>query len=213
MPLLLADLDDTLIDREGAFRRWLEHFAARHGVGEEHFAWVIEQDDRGIQDRVALFTALRERLVLGPSVDDLVAEYRRIYADFVVPPPEATFAALRRLRDEGWRIGVVTNGPSGQLAKMQNARLVDLLDGWCISQHDGCAKPEPAIFRLAAERCGASLEGAWMIGDSGPMDIGGAVAAGISSVWLHRGREWSLPDFRPTATAGSFAEAVRLIVG
>ena len=52
-----------------------------------------------------------------------------------------------------------------------------------------------------------------MIGDSGPMDIGGAFAAGISIVWLHRGREWSLPDFRPTATAGSFAEAVRLIVG
>jgi putative hydrolase of the HAD superfamily len=211
LPLLLTDLDDTLIDRVGAFRRWLLDFAGRYGVGEEQFDWVTALDNDGFVDRTIFFEEVRARLGLAPTIDDLLAEYHRQYPAFVEPPPEATFAALRRLRASGWHVGVVTNGPPSQMAKMANARLLDELDCWCVSSLVGVRKPDPAIFRLAAERCGAALEGGWMVGDAGHADIAGAVASGISSVWIRRGREWSLPEFRPTATADSFAEAVDLI--
>lgn len=73
-------------------------------------------------------------------------------------------------------------------------------------------KPHPAILRLTAERCRSSLSGAWMVGDS-LEDVAGAVAVGIRSVWLRRGRRWRETAYRPTLEADSFAEAAALITG
>jgi len=55
--------------------------------------------------------------------------------------------------------------------------------------------------RPAAERAGVRLLDSWMIGDSAENDIGAATAAGVSNVWLSRGRVWPLSDFRPNAEA------------
>jgi FMN phosphatase YigB (HAD superfamily) len=59
------------------------------------------------------------------------------------------------------------------------------------------------VFIAAARACGCG-DGApggdegWMVGDSPAADIAGARAAGLTAVWLHRGRVWdeavALPD-------------------
>ncbi len=51
-----------------------------------------------------------------------------------------------------------------------------------------------------------------MVGDS-LEDVAGAVAVGIRSVWLRRGRRWRETAYRPTLEADSFAEAAALITG
>jgi putative hydrolase of the HAD superfamily len=84
--------------------------------------------------------------------------------------------------------------------------------GWVISEGAGLRKPDPEIFRLAAARAGQPLDGAWMIGDSAEADIGGARAAGLPGAWLHRGRPWPLTAFQPGATAGSFPDAVGIVL-
>jgi putative hydrolase of the HAD superfamily len=94
---------------------------------------------------------------------------------------------------------------------MRQAGLLALVDGWCISDVDGVRKPDPAAFHLAAARCGAGLESAWMIGDSGPADVGGAVAAGLPCVWLRHGRTWAETDYLPTFQADTLAQAIGLI--
>jgi HAD superfamily hydrolase (TIGR01509 family) len=199
VPLLLCDLDDTLIDRAGAFERWARNFAVRRGIDAEHVPWMLDLDNDGHVTRTAYLAALRERFCLPESVDQLSAEYRRCLPVFVAPPEADTVSALRRLREGGWRVGVVTNGAPSQEAKLARAGLVDLLDGWCVSDLVGHRKPDPEIFRVAARRCGAPLEGAWMVGDSGPDDIAGASALGMSSIWLRRGRAWPFAVIaRPT---------------
>jgi putative hydrolase of the HAD superfamily len=40
MPLVLFDLDNTLIDRAASFRRWATHFAEVHSLGPEDVAWL-----------------------------------------------------------------------------------------------------------------------------------------------------------------------------
>jgi putative hydrolase of the HAD superfamily len=210
-PLLLCDLDDTLIDRRGAFRRWTRSFAAEHGLGGEAVAWLQGVDGDGSVDRHTFMRAVRDRFEVRPSVEALVAAYAARFPAHVLPPCAGGLAAIGRLKAAGWRVGVITNGPPWQVAKMRHAGLLELLDGWCISEVDGLSKPDPAIFGLAAERCGTSLEAAWMIGDSGPADIRGAIAAGLPSAWIHLGRRWSEAGYRPTLEADSLGTAITMI--
>lgn len=84
--------------------------------------------------------------------------------------------------------------------------------GWVISEGVGVRKPDPLIFQLAADTVSEDLAGAWMIGDSAEADIGGAHCAGISSIWLHRQRAWSLSGFGPTRIMGTCAEAIESLI-
>ncbi len=108
---------------------------------------------------------------------------------------------------------VVTNGTVAQQErKLRHTGLDREVAGWVVSEGVGLRKPDPAIFRVAAARAGQSLDGAMMIGDSAQADIGGARAAGLPAVWLHRGRPWPLAAFEPDHLADSFADAVEIVL-
>lgn len=52
--------------------------------------------------------------------------------------------ALVALRQQGWRLVVVTNGRADhQLGKLRRTGLAQLLDGWFISEQTGFRKPDP----------------------------------------------------------------------
>jgi len=142
----------------------------------------------------------------------MVAELRRGMVEHIQADP-AVGPALDRARAAGWVPVVITNGAVAQQeAKLRRTGLDCHLAGWVISEGAGVSKPDPAIFRLAAAQAGLDLAGAWMIGDSAHADIGGAHAAAIASVWLHRGRPWPQADFAPTRTAATCAEAITAIL-
>ena len=207
MPLLLIDLDDSLLDRRGSFRLWAEDFAAEHGLVDA-VEWIVEADGHGYVARELFLGTVRERFDLALSVDELVATFYATYPWRMQPPSAEALGRLERLRAAGWRVGVVTNGSATQALKLAAARVEHLVDACCISGVEGVRKPDPEIFRLAAERCGLPLDGAWMIGDNPEADIGGAHALGLRTVWMHHGREWTEPAFAPTATAATLAEAL-----
>jgi putative hydrolase of the HAD superfamily len=133
-------------------------------------------------------------------------------ADRVALTP-ATAAALAAARDAGWRLAIVTNGRGPQqLAKIRNTGLDALVDGWAISADLGLEKPDPQIFATAADLAGASLDGAWMIGDSAAHDIAGAHGLGLRSVWVGTG-DWPAElAFRPTHTAPDAATAIGYVL-
>jgi putative hydrolase of the HAD superfamily len=111
-------------------------------------------------------------------------------------------AALQIAGNAGWVPVVVSNGVTRyQEAKIRATGLDRYLADWVISEEAGVSKPNPRIFAIAAHRARMRLSGAWMIGDSPEADIGGASALGLRSVWLHRGRRWTQPDYGPTYTA------------
>jgi putative hydrolase of the HAD superfamily len=204
VPLLLVDLDDTLIDRSAAFARWAWSFASTPDDAE----WLIEADRGGYEDRDNLAAMIKERFGLtdatltGDALRDGMVD--SIVLDDAVP------AALDDARRVGWTPFVITNGiVPQQERKLRRTGLDNHVAGWVISEGVGLSKPDPEIFRLAGRRAGQSLDGAWMVGDSGAHDILGAVNAGIESVWLHLGRGWDAPDYGPTRTAATFPEAVR----
>jgi HAD superfamily hydrolase (TIGR01549 family) len=213
--VVLFDLDNTLVDRQGAFRRWAESFAARRGLGPDAAAWLCAADRDGFAARDDLFAAARRHLGLDEDVPALVAQYRAEYFDHFAPDPDV-LAAVGRLRDAGWRTGIVTNGPVTQREKIVRSGLVPLMDGLCISDEVGVEKPDPGIFEEAIRRCsgGAVLDGpAWMVGDTPDADIAGGRAAGLRTAWLRRGRNWPEPAFRPDVVASDLYQVVDLVVG
>jgi HAD superfamily hydrolase (TIGR01549 family) len=167
--LALLDLDGTLLDHRPAFRRWALEYAG--------------PDADRLVARLRAHTGTMESFFesIGASFDAYVARLPDL-----LKCADDDVAALRRLRQEGWRIGIVTNGSvDGQLAKIRGAGLDALVDGWCISEEIGRPKPDVEIFRVAAQRVGADLAaGGWMVGNSVPADIEGGRRAGLRTIWI-----------------------------
>ncbi|WP_409183269.1 HAD family hydrolase [Amycolatopsis sp. VS8301801F10] len=207
--LALFDLDDTLTDLSGAFSRWAAEFAARHRLPDDAASWLIAARRGGPMDR--FFAEVRQKFALAEPAEQLWASYRARIPQLVQLYPNA-LADLGTLRAAGWRIGIVTNGmQDNQLAKLHRTGLAKAVDGYCVSAAVGLRKPDPRIFRLAAQNCGTTLTpGDWVIGDSPDLDIAGGHNVGLRTLWISHHRAW--PQGRPPhRVAIELREAVRIL--
>ncbi len=212
MPLLLLDLDNTVLDRAGAFRAWARDFLAGIGAPPEDLDWLLSVDADGLTDRWDVADALRDRYRLRvPSIDIVDALHEGVVANTRLDPLVA--CALRIADDAGWIPVLVTNGAVRQQdAKIRRTGLDRYVADWVISEEAGVSKPNPRIFAMAAQKVRMRLLGAWVVGDSPEADIGGAAAMGLPSVWLHRGRPWLENRYAPTRTADGLIEAVAAVL-
>lgn len=212
--LAFFDLDDTLLDRDAAFRRWLDEFAAEHQLDERARTWLISADVLRSGAMDAYFRLVREELGLVPPADDLWRQYRRRMPELVECRPEDS-AALAGLRAAGWKIAIVTNGMvDNQMGKIKRTGLTSLVDAYCISGGAGIRKPDRGIFELAAQCCGARLDqGGWMVGDSVDHDMAGGHDAGLRTIWIHRGRSWPGGEITPDHQVETVAHAVEILLG
>ncbi|MFD5465832.1 HAD family hydrolase [Kitasatospora sp. NPDC127059] len=217
MPLLLFDLDNTLLPRDAAFRAWAQDFLSEHHLPPGDLDWFVTLDGGGYVPRSTVLSAVRRRYGLDASVEFLLAHFRRGINSHIHCPAR-NIEALRAARAAGWTLGIVSNGGTRpQLEKIRRTGLGPLVDGWVISEEADCVKPDPLIFEIAARRCGIRPVGdwtahTWMVGDHAPADIAGAELAGLRSVWLHHGRPWAENGYRPTLKAAGLPEAVGLVL-
>ncbi|WP_326553032.1 HAD family hydrolase [Micromonospora sp. NBC_01813] len=212
MPLLLLDLDNTLLDRAGAFRVWGQAFLDSIGAPYDDIDWLVSIDADGLTDRWDLADAIRDRYQLRTSSIDLVEALHDGVVEHTRLDPLVA-CSLQIARDVGWVPVVVSNGAVRQQeAKIRRTGLDRYIADWVISEAAGVSKPNPRIFALAAESVRMRLRGAWMIGDSPEADIGGAAATGLPSVWLHRGRQWLDQRFAPTRQASGVIPAVAAVL-
>lgn len=213
MPLLLLDLDNTLLPRDAAFRAWAQDFLAERELPPGDLDWLATIDGGGYVPRSTVLSAAQRRYGLDDSLDFLLAHYRRGINSHIHCPTRH-IDALRAARAAGWTLGIVSNGNTRpQLEKIRRTGLGPMVDGWVISEEADCIKPDPLIFEIAAQRCGIAPTGdwtadTWMIGDHAPADIAGAELTGLRSVWLHHGRPWAEPGYRPTLKAAGLPEAI-----
>ncbi|MGK4580918.1 HAD family hydrolase [Kitasatospora sp. HPMI-4] len=217
MPLLLFDLDNTLLPRDAAYLAWAQDFLDEHRLPTGDLSWFATIDGGGYVPRSTVLGAAKRRYGLDHSLDFLLAHYRR-GVNSHIHCPASHIEALRSARAAGWTLGIVSNGGTGpQLEKIRRTGLEPLVDGWVISEEARCVKPDPKIFEIAAKRCGVPpvhdwTSHTWMVGDYGPADIAGAEVTGLRSVWLHHGRPWAEGGYRPTLSAAGLPEAVGLVL-
>jgi FMN phosphatase YigB (HAD superfamily) len=212
--LALFDLDGTLIaGPDVPCRIAMGEFVAEHGLDPDLVTWLTETAGSWSESPISYFGMVAARYGVAVSPDELYAVYRARYLA-AVRPLDGVLAGLARLRAAGWRTAVVTNGPAGpQLAKTEQLRLSRLMDAICVSEVEGFDKPDAAIFRRAAAKAGAALDGAWMVGDSLDADIAGGNALGLTTAWVSNGRQLPVAGPVPTHVLATTADVFDLILG
>jgi putative hydrolase of the HAD superfamily len=94
---------------------------------------------------------------------------------------------LRRLRDRGLRLGVVSNFDARLRRLLDALDLAPAFDAVVLSSECGAAKPDRRIFEAALHALHSPATAALHVGDSEELDRRGAAEAGLSAVRLDRG--------------------------
>lgn len=210
--LVLFALDDTLVDRRAMVARWAGQVVADLGVDHPQLvAWLVD----ALGDRRSAFPAETFELAVMRwgvelTVPDLVARYEH-EAPVHARLEREVATTLDVVRGDGWRVGVVGSGSPSPARVLRSCGLDRLVDGWALGGGDDPASVQERLTTAAA-RCGASLEGAWIVGADPVVDIGGGHDAGCSTVWLHHDRTWELSAYRPDAIVSAVADVAALLL-
>ena len=231
---VLFDLDDTLHDDTRAYQEAAERVArevalesgiaperltAAYIAGADKFWQGLTTDVFGtplVGLRTQMWAAALKSVGLhDPSLAIRCADaYHRHRRDVLVLFPGAALL-LARLRERGIKLGMITNGfADTHREKIALLALEASFDEILIADEVGMLKPDPRIFRLAANRLGVRPEACAMVGDRFERDVTGAQAAGMFTVWMNvRGETMPAGAKAPDATVtgvGDVEAALRL---
>lgn len=159
---VLFDFDDTLQDREAAYRAYCAAF-----LGEFFPALPPEEKARRIDEMEAHIEGgyrkreeyFPEMIALWgweshPPVELLCRHFNEHYGEHVALFPDA-IPTIQALKEQGYLLGVVSNGPSVlQNKKLDTAGIRDLFDVVAVSGDYGIHKPDRRLF----DPCGAKAQ-------------------------------------------------------
>jgi len=174
------DVGETLVDENRLWLAWADWLGIQRVTFLAVLGAVIERGGdhlepvRILRPDVDVRAARREREAAG--VPD------RITRDDLYP--DAT-AALRELRDAGYRVGVAGNQPQEVEDLFRDVGVP--LDLVASSESLGAQKPDPAFFAAIADRLGLRLAEIAYVGDRVDNDVRPAAAAGMRAVFIRRG--------------------------
>jgi putative hydrolase of the HAD superfamily len=205
--VVFFDLDGTLLDESalpGAVRGACELVSAATGVDVDRLLeantatwqelwpeleeeWMLGRvDDDEVGERSWSGTLARCGIRDSSLVRTAVATYRELErrAHRIYPEVPAVLDSVRR---SGHRIGLITNGASGmQRGKLAAVGLSTAFDPTVVSSEVGVRKPDPGIFEHALVQAAVGPADAWHVGDNPWVDVRGAAAAGLRTVWVNR---------------------------
>lgn len=192
MKAVLFDLDDTLYpEREfvrGGFARVAERLARETGVAaprlRDELLAVLARDGRG-----RVLDTVLERL--GLRSDERIAILLHLYRTHVpsLRPFDDVPPALARLRREGLRLGILTDGmASVQHRKLAALGLEPAVDAVVCSDElgPGCSKPAAAPYRALLALLDVAPAEACYVGNDLTKDFVWPNAAGMLSVEVRR---------------------------
>jgi 2-haloalkanoic acid dehalogenase type II len=195
------DGDGTLWDFETAMRRALEWAAQRFrcaGADSVTAGWLSDVRDE-VASRVEYRTASMETIRYASFIEairrrapDRLDLAEDIYSHYMTDRFGSLdlYPEVREVLAElgvTYRLALVTNGNT----RPERLGLERLLPVSVVAADQGVRKPDPAIYRLAADRLGVPINSCLHVGDDPWEDVVAAREAGMSAVWMLRtGAEW-----------------------
>ena len=198
---VIFDLDDTLYPyrrfRLSGFQAVARHLADRAGLDARLGFAALTHASRGVDRGRELQACLAQHDLPAAWLPELVELLR--YHPPNVYLPSTSRRVLRTLRDNGWRLGILTNGPQSiQAAKISALGVAPLVDvvGYASLLGSGGGKPDPDAFAWMARALSVPSSHVVFVGDDERCDVRGAAAAGMLPV---RCLAWSSSTSEPTA--------------
>jgi len=189
---VIFDLDGTLFDEKdfvkSGFRAVSVYLAAKYRINEDIiYDYLMREFDLGLRRKN--FDALVKNFSLTEeTVSDLVKVYRmhrpnvRLYSD--------AEALLSHLRDEQYRLGLITDGNAiTQRKKIQALGLANSFDEIIITEElgEGCQKPSDVAYKLMIRKLNVRPEECVYVGDNPVKDFIPAKKLGITTIRVRRG--------------------------
>lgn len=201
---LFFDLDHTLWDFEKNADETLRTLYDRHDFARfgtfavEAFIgvysdvnlalWRLYQGNKISQQQLREVRFVRTLTKLGVPEADIPATISDEFTE-ILPQKSAVFPHTHEVLDylkPHYRLHLITNGFNDiQGIKLASANLTHYFEEVITSEHSGCLKPDPRMFRHALERTGATAAESLMIGDNLECDVLGAYNAGIDQVYFN----------------------------
>jgi len=189
-PLIVFDLDGTLVDTAPDLITALNHVLAREGLSAVPLASARNMIGAGARKLIERGLEAEGRAVTIDDLNRMTADFIEFYAAHIADdsrPFEGLEAALDDLIARGYRLAVCTNK-----LEWLSRRLLDALDlssrfaAICGADTFGVSKPDPAILRQTVAKAGGAVTSSIMVGDSGN-DIGVARRAGMPVIGVSFG--------------------------
>ena len=222
---VLFDIDDTLFDsttlatmaRINAIKAMMESGLPVKNItkGYNLLMKIVEKHgsnyDRHFDRLLEILGNPRDPRIVAAGV----IAYHDTKQAYLKPDPEVV-PTLIALRDEGYKLGIVSNGRSvKQWEKIIRLGLQHFFDVVVISEEAGSEKPDPRIFQRVLNELQIEPEEAAYVGDHLEIDIVGANRAGMISVKIRRGKykyeKSSDSDMEPRYTIRKLSDLLRIL--
>ena len=190
-PVVLFDLDGTLLDTIADLRDSLNRILTKNGLFPHTTDEVKQYIGNGISKLVARAIPNGDQ---HPQFDRIVLQMREDYAlhcnDQTSPYPQI-HSMLSELRQQNYRIGVVSNKPDAQVKSLCATFFGDFIQVAVGQSESVPINPAPDCVFAALQALGGSTDNCVYIGDS-DVDIYTAQNARISCIsvsWGFRSRD------------------------
>ncbi|KAF4445222.1 Had-superfamily subfamily variant 1 [Fusarium acutatum] len=212
--IIFFDLDNTLFDHQKSLYSAMSAVRSKFTLLREIPLDVLTEKynealnvvyDKYFRNEVAHQNRDAQKFKLFLSLDlkepgsECIARFRSVYKTGYGMKRSAmpgSIQILTRLRENGYRTSIVTNGPTeSQIEKSKDIGVFDLVECVITSQEAGHPKPDVRIFQHVMEKLDVKPENTYMVGDSVEADIKGALDAKITPILYSPSSNRSLEVF------------------
>ena len=204
---IVFDLDHTLFDRYATIRSTFPEFYAHYRdripeelSAEEFIERIIPIEKKYIHHGwYRVLEVCAEEGLLAPATAEELKEAVRYIVNNCWPitsvPYDFAKPTLKKLREKGYKLGIVTNGGhDNQANKINTLGLEPFVDEIVISGDVGVHKPAPEPFLVKCEKLKLPPEELVYVGDNPKNDVEGSRKVGYTPIWVRTTGYWCFDE-------------------
>ncbi len=200
---VIFDLDHTLFDRYATLKEVAKMIRKTlpidPGLSDGEVAEIMINTDKAcvyygwdrVREYIVNETKLFTERIDGNEYSDAVF---KCFEDVAVPF-SFTKPMLLELKDDGYKLGLITNGlPGLQEKKLEMLGLNNIFDRVLVSGQYNCPKPSLVPFQMMAEWLKLDPKNMMYVGDNPLNDVDASRKAGYVPVYVNTVGKWPRPD-------------------
>ena len=195
---LIFDLDNTLIDRQRAFREMLHREFSKITDDVDLINKMVEDiivwDKNGEVSRDITFNMWKDKYgFVKPTPEELSTSWSNESGKVAYLYPDVR-ETLSKLKGK-YKLAILSNGNKvSQRRKLETIAIYDLLDYSLVSGEFSVNKPDPRIYHYVCGQLGLDPEECAYIGDNYRIDVEGSKNAGLYPVYVCRTKGDAVSD-------------------